>query len=139
MEVIQAMEINAMEIVSVLDDGSVIETSNANISESYFADQAELGFFVQISTDADMAELLALHEAAIRSEIDTPTIGLRKLTTDNWAQYARYVHNFANQCQFKCNKKDNPPAPFHFPGGECVQAGSSQPVLAEQITPLVPF
>ena len=109
-----------IEIISFLDDGSIIETSNAQIGENYFDSVAPYGFLVQISRTAEINQLLALHTSAIQPAIDGETVGLRKLSNRNWRDYACYTLNFFNQCCFEVGKKDNPPASFRFPDGQCV-------------------
>ena len=122
-QVVQAMEFNAIEINSVLDDGSTIETSNANVDENHFAEELEFGFLVQISPSANVEDLIALHESA--SQPAAQSVGLRKLTKNNWTDYLRYSYNFHNQCSFEVGKKDNPPAECRLPNGECVATGSN--------------
>jgi len=129
-EVIQASNIVAIEIVSFLDDGSIVDTSNPDFSEDHFSDLAELGILVQISPNAGIESLLALHASTIQPQIDNPTVGLRKLTADNWREYTCYHKHFHNQCDFELGKKDSQPAPLSFPAGECVSTSRSEAVLA---------
>ena len=119
-EILQVPDFCGIEIISFLDDGSIIETSNAQIGENYFDSVAPYGFLVQISRTAEINQLLALHTSAIQPAIDGETVGLRKLSNRNWRDYACYTLNFFNQCCFEVGKKDNPPASFRFPDGQCV-------------------
>ena len=129
-QIVQAMETNGIEINSVLDDGSIIETSNANIDENHFAEEVDLGVLIQVSRNAGVEELIALHRSVIQPAIDTQSVGLRKFTRNNWTDYLRYSYNFFNQCSFEAGKKDNPPAECNLPVGECVATASkSQAVL----------
>jgi len=128
-QVLQASNVHAIEIMSYLDDGSIIDSSNVDFPEDYFSDLAKLGLLVQISPKADLAALLSLHCSTIQPVVNDPNVGLRKLTADNWRDYACYTKHFHNQCDFELGKKDKQPAPFYFPDGQCVPTNSGEPVV----------
>jgi len=104
-----------------LDDGSVVSTIATDVEMEHFSGLAASGYLVQICKLADMRALTARHESAIQETANTPNVWLRKLTASNWRDYMIYSQRHFNKCMFELGKKDNPPPPFRFPDGKCVE------------------
>ena len=118
----------AIEIQSFLDDGSVIESCNVDISRS-FSELAPHGFLVNIYPKVTVEELIAAHDCLVQAVLTDPGVGLRKLTVENWRQYALYASRHFDQIKFDLGKLRNGPKPFVFPNGELVSESSITPIL----------
>ena len=161
-DVIEILHIDGtleFEIISYLDDGSVIssnviEDALARIerlrrvsrpeaekflanhpeldADKHFAEMAPHGFLVRRYPGSTIEELVEKHQHAVQAVLADPKIGLRKLTPENLREYALYQTRHFNQIMFELGRKDNAPQPFVFPEGEQVgdQFGQSAQSLA---------
>lgn len=131
MRITQFSPVKAIEIQSFLDDGSVIESSNASESAvghafDLFSEAGNHGFFFNLFPDATPEALVEQHNNCVSAALTDPNVGLRKQTTENWREYACYARRHFDQIKFDLGKLTEPPQPFTFPTGELVRNESGQ-------------
>lgn len=130
-QITQAGPTIAVEIQSFLDDGSVIESCNINAQSQpellrRFSMTAKHGFLVSLYPSATAETLIAAHEESVKAILADPNIGLRKLTVENWREYACYASRHFDQIKFDLGMLTKPPKPFTFPAGEVVHNDGNQ-------------
>ena len=163
---VQSRVVRALKIQSFLDDGSVIESSNADDPETIvqkklkvdragaeaylarhpesntsllYSEMAPYGFLINLYPGAPIEELLEAHDRSVQAVLADPNVGLRRLTVENWRQYAIYASRHFDQIKFELGRADNAPQPFTFPDGELIEEGSTRFLVGTtSLDPLLP-
>jgi len=115
-------QLRVIEILSFLDDGSVIGSSDINSNaQSLFSKMAQHGFLMTLSPYAPIEILIETHNASVQAVLADPNIGLRELSAKDWRQYALYASRRFDQIRFELGELNNAPEPFTFPSGNLVK------------------
>lgn len=136
-----------IEVLSLLDDGSVISSINMDDAVTSamkqlkttrkkaqrFVDQNPIvdfdkhldemephGFMVLRHPGAKIEEMMESHKLAVETALKLPAVGVRKLTPSNWREHMFYEGRRFGQIMFELGRMDNAPEPFRFPNGELV-------------------
>jgi hypothetical protein len=103
-----------IELISFLEDGSVISTSNGP-RISIESQLAEKGYFLKSLPNLDSLELMDQHDFQIQLAASMRRSDLREVPEADWKTYFRYHNQKLGNILFQQGLLDNGPESFHFP------------------------
>lgn len=116
-EISETIETLSCEVLSFLDDGSVIVTVNCNAIE-VFARMAVYGYHVRCHNGFEMDQLLRCHADHVMEVSDRVGVSVRAIDADRWQDYVRYNDRRYGQIHFEMGEKDCGPENCEFPSAK---------------------
>ncbi len=113
-EIAVCLETYYCELVSFLEDGSIIGTVNAPHNENT-NHLNEKGWYANYIGEADMLETIESHFKFIEEVSERSDQPLRKISRENWKAYYQYHNQKYGQVRFELGETDTPPVKCEFP------------------------
>lgn len=123
----------SLEVVSFLEDGSVIDSANCQSAPNFTPMQAH-NFFVRCDTDVEMDELVRNHAGFVGEIVERVGAKVREMDARSWKDYLRYeTHRFA-EVMNKIDGKTIVPDEIVFPQTNAARVEKTSVAETESVT-----
>lgn len=118
------LDVDYCEILSFLDDGSVVSSANCDPLDIH-DELAEHRYYVECYPGLEMVELLEKHEQLLSTTQEQTEIAVRKIPVEQWKDYFHYHNRRFGEIKFLIGKATESPSDVDFPASESEQHGTA--------------
>lgn len=102
------------ELVSFLEDGSMVGTGNVAAHQNMDHMEAK-GWYANLIGEADMLQTIESHLKFAEDVSNRTNLRLRKISRENWKDYYQYHNQKYGQVRYELGETDTPPVKCEFP------------------------